>query len=97
MSDELVSFHTASGRLYEFDTTELKYRRIGDQDLIDYRQSFEGSTLAGDGGLWHDYLSAYLRDDARLMILEDDGTYSVTTRVIDEDLEPVLSWLDGGA
>lgn len=87
-----ITFHTKSGRLYEFDTNNRKFRRVGEQPFHDFRIQ-GGTTIPGDGGRWNSYDEVYLRPDGRVVIYEADDSYSMTTAVVEDDLASVQDWL----
>lgn len=80
---------TASGRLYEIDMDARKYKRSGDAPSIDYRS---GGPLQME--TWLDFTLIDVNDMGRMIFIETDGTYSVSTRVV-EGLDELLAALDG--
>lgn len=87
--DPMIAVTTASGRKYEIDTVERKFRTEGDQSF----------SVVGIGDFpdphheWTDYRWLDVDDLGRLHIIEPGGEWRYSTRVV-EGLEALVEALD---
>lgn len=79
---------TESGRLYEIDFELKKFRRTGTADSLDYRT---GEPLRM--GVWTEFTTMDVNDLGRMIFIEPDDTYAVSTRVV-EGLDELITALD---
>jgi hypothetical protein len=85
----MIVVTTASGRKYEIDTAERKFRTVGDQAL-----HVDGVAVNQDpNNEWTTYRWLDVDDKARLHIIEPEGEWRVSTRVV-EGLGELVDALD---
>lgn len=79
---------TGSGRVYHLDTEGKRYHTEGDQPM-----SFEGNAVPDPHHEWTDYMGLGVDNAGRLVLVDRDGGWRVSTRV-EVGLDELLAVLD---
>ena len=86
---------TASGRVYEIDLDEKRFRTVGDQKFT-LLNGWSAEIAPDPHHEWQDYVHLDVIEEGRLVFTMPDGWFRKSTRVA-VGLEDLVSALDGAA
>jgi hypothetical protein len=87
---------TASGRVYEIDLDEKRFRTAGEQEFALLNGFFSHNLIDDPHHAWTDFVSLDIVDEGLLVFVLTDGMYRKSTRVA-VGLDDLVSALDGAA